>query len=75
MRAGLHTGEITLKGNRHRRYWCAYRLPGNGSRTRWWNSGFQHREDLTVGSSIRYEPMGPFQLKGVSGEWNLYEVR
>jgi hypothetical protein len=32
-------------------------------------------KDLTVGSSIRYEPMGSFVLKGVPDHWNLYTVR
>ena len=32
-------------------------------------------KDLTVGSAIHYEPMGTFELKGVPGEWDLYEVR
>jgi len=31
-------------------------------------------KDLTVGSSFRYDPIGPFELKGVPGEWNLYVV-
>jgi class 3 adenylate cyclase len=31
-------------------------------------------KDLTVGSSIRYERLGTFDLKGVPGEWNLFTV-
>jgi hypothetical protein len=31
-------------------------------------------KDMTVSSSIRYEPMGSFRLKGVPDEWNLITV-
>ena len=31
-------------------------------------------KDLTVGSAIQYEPLGTFQLKGVPGAWELFEV-
>ena len=31
--------------------------------------------DLTVGSAIDYRSIGTFDLKGVPGEWDLYEVR
>ena len=30
--------------------------------------------DLTVDSTIQYEPMGTFELKGVPGGWDLDEV-
>ena len=75
MRAGLHTGEITLKGDD---------IAGIGVHIA--SRVMDHApdgsvavsstvKDLTVGSSIQYEPMGTFDLKGVPGEWSLYEVR
>ncbi len=75
MRAGLHTGEITLKGTDiagigvH----IASRVMGHAP-----DGGIAVSstvKDLTVGSSIRYEPLGTFDLKGVPGEWNLFTVR
>jgi class 3 adenylate cyclase len=75
MRAGLHTGEITLHGDDiggigvHIASRVIDHAPDGGvavSRT---------VKDLTVGSSTRYEPMGSFELKGVPGVWDLYEVR
>ena len=75
MRAGLHTGEITVKGDD---------IAGIGVHIA--SRVMDHTpdgsvavsstvKDLTVGSSIQYEPLGTFDLKGVPGEWNLYEVR
>jgi len=75
MRSGLHTGEITLNGDNiggigvHIASRVIDHAPDGGvavSRT---------VKDLTVGSAIRYEPIGTFDLKGVPGEWDLYEVR
>jgi class 3 adenylate cyclase len=74
MRAGLHTAEITLKGED---------IAGIGvhiaSRVM-----DQARDggvavsstvkDLTVGSAITYEPLTRTELKGVPGEWSLFEV-
>ena len=31
-------------------------------------------KDLTVGSSIAYEPLCTTKLKGVPGTWSLFEV-
>jgi class 3 adenylate cyclase len=75
MRAGLHTGEITLHDDDiggigvHIASRVIDHAPDGGvavSRT---------VKDLTVGSSIRYEPIGSLELKGVPGSWDLYEVR
>ena len=75
MRAGLHTGEIRLYDDDiggigvHIASRVIDHAPDGGiavSRT---------VKDLTVGSSIQYEPMGTFELKGVPGEWDLYGVR
>src|SRR3954469_4788497 len=30
--------------------------------------------DLAAGSSLRFDPMGARELKGVPGEWNVFEV-
>ena len=75
MRAGLHTGEITFHDDDiggigvHIASRVIDHAPDGGiavSRT---------VKDLTVGSSIEYEGIGAFDLKGVPGEWDLYEVR
>lgn len=75
MRAGLHTGEITLKGTDiagigvH----IASRVMGHAP-----DGGIAVSstvKDLTVGSAIRYEPLGTFDLKGVPGEWTLFTVQ
>ncbi len=75
MRAGLHTGEITLQDDDiggigvHIASRVIDHAPDGGVAVS------STVKDLTVGSTIRYEPMGTFELKGVPGEWNLYEVR
>jgi len=75
MRAGLHTGEITLHDDDiggigvHIASRVIDHAPDGGiavSRT---------VKDLTVGSAITYEAIGTFDLKGVPGAWDLYEVR
>ena len=74
MRSGIHTGEITLKGDDiagigvH----IASRVMDQAH-----DSGIAVSstvKDLTVGSSITYEPLCTTKLKGVPGEWNLFEV-
>ena len=75
MRAGLHTGEITLHGDNiagigvHIASRVINRAPDGGVAVS------STVKDLTVGSSIQYERMGSFELKGVPGTWTLYEVR
>ena len=75
MRAGLHTGEITIKGDDiagigvHIASRVMDRAPDGAVAVS------STVKDLTVGSSIQYEPIGTFDLKGVPGEWSLYEVR
>ena len=75
MRAGLHTGEITLHGDDiggiavHIASRVIDHAPDGGVAVS------STVKDLTVGSSIQYERMGSFELKGVPGAWNLYEVR
>jgi class 3 adenylate cyclase len=74
MRAGVHTGEITLHDDDiagigvHIASRVMSRAPDGriaASRT---------VKDLTVGSAIQYEPLGTFELKGVPGTWELFEV-
>jgi class 3 adenylate cyclase len=74
MRAGLHTGEITLKGDD---------IAGIGVHIASRVMDHAHDggvavsstvKDLTVGSSITYEPLCTTELKGVPGEWSLFEV-
>jgi len=75
MRAGLHTGEIALHGDNiagigiHIASRVINRAPDGGVAVS------STVKDLTVGSSIQYEQMGSFELKGVPGTWTLYEVR
>ena len=75
MRAGLHAGEITLHGDDtggisvHIVSRVVERAPDGGIAVS------STVKDLTVGSSIQYESMGSFELKGVPGVWDLSEVR
>ena len=75
MRSGLHTGEITLKGTDiagigvHIASRVMDLAPDDGI------AASSTVKDLTVGSAIRYEPMGSFDLKGVPGDWTLYAVQ
>jgi class 3 adenylate cyclase len=32
-------------------------------------------KDLVIGSSMEFSECGPFELKGIPGTWNLFEVR
>ena len=74
MRAGLHTGEITLQSDGiggigvHIASRVIDHAPDGGVAVS------STVKDLTVGSSIQYERMGSFELKGVPGVWDLYEV-
>ena len=75
VRAGLHTGEITLTGDDiggiavHIASRVMDHAPDGEivvSRT---------VKDLTVGSVIEYEPLVATSLKGVPGRWELFRVR
>ncbi|HZE04570.1 MAG TPA: adenylate/guanylate cyclase domain-containing protein, partial [Solirubrobacteraceae bacterium] len=74
LRAGLHTGEIELIGEdigglavHLAARVCALAAPGNVlvSRT---------VRDLSIGSGIAFDPLGPHRLKGVPDEWEIYSV-
>lgn len=75
IRAGLHAGEIELRGDdvggiaAH----VAARVlhaagPGDVLVS-------QTVKDLTIGSGIEFEDRGSHELKGVPGEWRLYAHR
>ena len=74
LRAGIHTGEITMTGDN---------IAGIGVHIA--SRVMDHApdgvvavsstaRDLTAGASITYDLLGTFHLKGVPGEWTLYEV-
>jgi class 3 adenylate cyclase len=74
LRAGVHTGEISVTGDNiagigvHIASRVMDRAPDGSvcvsSTVR----------DLTVGSTITYDLLGTFRLKGVPGEWAIYEA-
>ena len=74
MRAGLHTGEIAILDDDiggigvHIASRVMSHAPDGGIAVS------STVKDLTVGSSITYELLGTYELKGVPGEWTLYEV-
>ncbi len=74
VRAGLHTGEVELRGDaiggiavHIGRRVCALAGPGEVlvSRT---------VTDLVAGSDLRFTDRGEHTLKGVPGNWNIYSV-
>lgn len=74
LRAGIHTGEISQTDDDiagigvH----IASRVLGHAP-----DGGIAVSStvrDLTVGSANTYDPLGSFELKGVPGEWSLFEV-
>ncbi|MGI9666297.1 MAG: alpha/beta fold hydrolase [Acidimicrobiia bacterium] len=74
LRAGIHTGEITLTGDNiagigvHIASRVIDRAPDGRIAVS------STVKDLTVGSSITYDLLGTYQLKGVPGDWDIYEV-
>ncbi len=74
IRVGIHTGEISVVGDNiagigvH----IASRVLGHAP-----DGGIAVSStvrELTVGSSVQYDELGRYPLKGVPGEWRLYEV-
>jgi len=74
LRAGIHTGEISTTGDN---------IAGIGVHIA--SRVMDHApdgavavsstvRDLTAGASITYDVLGTFRLKGVPGEWALYQV-
>lgn len=74
IRAGLHTGEVELRGDDigglavH----AAARVMGHAAEDEVMVS--RTVVDLTVGSGLEFEGRGIHELKGVPGEWQLFEV-
>jgi len=74
MRAGVHTGEISVHDDDiagigvHIASRVMSRAPDGCIAVS------STVKDLTVGSSIQFQPLGTFELKGVPGEWSLFEV-
>lgn len=75
VRAGVHTGEVEIRGGDvggigvH----IASRVMDQAKQGGVLVSGTV--KDLVIGSGIAFEPAGSFALKGVPGEWPLYELR
>ncbi|HLX93448.1 MAG TPA: adenylate/guanylate cyclase domain-containing protein [Puia sp.] len=74
IRAGLHTGECEIIGNDisgisvH----IAARIMSKAVAGEVLCSGTL--KDLVAGSGIKFEKKGPFSLKGIPGEWDIYSV-
>jgi class 3 adenylate cyclase/alpha-beta hydrolase superfamily lysophospholipase len=75
IRAGIHTGEIELRGDDiggiavH----VASRVLGHADPGEIWVSGAVPL--LMIGSNVEFEPRGEWTLKGVPGAWQLLTVR
>jgi class 3 adenylate cyclase len=75
IRAGIHTGEIEVRGDDisgiavH----VASRVMDHADRGEIWVSGAVPL--LMVGSNVEFEPRGEWALKGVPGDWQLLTVR
>lgn len=75
IRAGVHTGEVEMLSDDigglavH----IASRVMSHASAGRVIVSGTV--KDLVVGSGIEFETVGTVELKGVPGDWPLYELR
>jgi class 3 adenylate cyclase len=74
VRAGLHTGEVELVGDdvAGLAVHIAARVMGEATAGRVLASSTVH--DLVVGSGLRFEERGRKALRGVPGEWGLWEV-
>ena len=74
IRAGLHTGECELMGDNvggiavH----TGARVMSKAANNAVWVSSTVR--DLVAGSGIQFESKGKFPLKGIPGEWELFEV-
>jgi pimeloyl-ACP methyl ester carboxylesterase len=75
VRAGLHTGEVELAGERVRgiAVHTGARVASHAGAGDVLVS--QTVKDLVAGSGIEFEDRGARELKGIPGEWRLYAVR
>jgi class 3 adenylate cyclase len=75
IRAGLHSGEVEIQDGQiagiavH----IAARVMALAGKGRVFVSGTV--KDLVVGSSIRFADRGSRPLRGIPGEWRLFEVK
>jgi class 3 adenylate cyclase len=75
VRSGVHTGEVELRGDDiggigvH----IAARVAARAEAGTVWVS--RTVADLVVGSGLEFEDRGEFELKGVPGQWRLFEVK
>jgi class 3 adenylate cyclase len=75
IRAGIHTGEIEVRGDDiggiavH----VASRVKDHAGSGEIWVSGAVPL--LMIGSNVEFEPRGDWALKGVPGDWPLLTVR
>jgi class 3 adenylate cyclase len=74
IRAGLHTGEVELRGDDigGMAVHLAARVMGEAGAGEIFVS--RTVQDLVVGSGITFEDRGTHQLKGVEGTWQLFRV-
>jgi class 3 adenylate cyclase len=74
VRAGLHTGEVEMVGDdvAGLAVHIAARVMGEAAPGRVLASSTVR--DLVVGSGLRFEDRGRHELRGVPGEWGLWEV-
>jgi len=74
IRAGLHTGEIELRGDDvgGMAVHLAARVMGEAGPGEIFVS--RTVQDLVVGSDVSFEDQGVHELKGVVGTWELYSV-
>ena len=75
LRAGLHTGEVELRGEDIGGIAVnlAARVMGEAGSNEIVVSSTV--KDLVIGSGIEFDDRGTHELKGVPGEWRLYAVR
>jgi class 3 adenylate cyclase len=72
VRAGIHTGEVELDGDRPSgiAVHIGARIAALAGAAEVLVSSTV--KDLVAGSGLRFEERGPAELKGVPGEWRLY---
>lgn len=74
VRAGLHTGECEIIGDKvggisvH----IGARILSKAEPSQVWVSNTV--KDLVAGSGIEFQDLGTYALKGIPGEWHLYQV-
>ena len=75
IRAGLHTGEVELRGDDIGGIAVALAARVMAEATSSEVLVSSTVKDLVVGSGIEFDDRGTHELKGVPGEWRLYSVR